>query len=323
MSKVGILLLGFGGPDSLEAVGPFMCNLMGREPSDELVTRVCARYEAIGGSSPLAEIAGRIARALEERLAGAGHDVAVRIGMRYWDPFISDALTDLKDAGCERVIGVSLSPFESKVSSGAYREAVAEAIDAIGGMTYVEAPIAGEMPEFAEFLADSAKDALEHVGDGRIVIAFTAHSLPTSDLVDNDPYPAGLQRVADTIAGAMGLDAGREAAGETLFDSFASFGAESGPTPWFMAYQSKGARPGGWLEPDVDELIDQAAEAGFDAIVVCPIGFITDHMETLYDLDIVAAERAERAGIRFARAAVPNDAPNLVEALGRSISQLL
>ena len=132
-----------------------MCNLMGREPSQELVDRVCLRYLTIGGSSPIIGIAKEIAAGLESRLVEAGHDVPVRVGMRYWDPYIDDALAELKSLGCDRVITISLSPFESKVTSGAYQTAVAAAAEDLGGIELVEAPLISEMPEFVTFLAGS------------------------------------------------------------------------------------------------------------------------------------------------------------------------
>ena len=188
MGRTGVVLLGFGGPDSLDAVGPFMCNLMGREPSEELVERVCRRYLTIGGSSPIVGIASEIAAGLESRLVDAGHDFPVRVGMRYWDPFIEDALAELVDLGCDRVITVSLSPFESKVTSGAYREAVAETVAGLGDIEVIDAPLISEMPEFATFFAGAAAVALTDIApnEGAIVV-FTAHSLPESDLVGVRP----------------------------------------------------------------------------------------------------------------------------------------
>src|SRR5659263_199217 len=109
MPKAGVLITGFGGPDRLEAVGPFMCNLMGREPSDEMVARICARYEAIGGSSPLVRIASELAESVHDALAERGQDLPVEVGMRYWDPFVKDAVERLIVKGVSRVVLVTLS----------------------------------------------------------------------------------------------------------------------------------------------------------------------------------------------------------------------
>ncbi len=324
MASTGVLLTGFGGPDSLEAVSPFMCNLMGREPSEELVQRVCNRYLAIGGASPLNEIARAIAMKLKSALADSGHEIPVAVGMRYWKPYIADALRDLKDKGCTRVVTVSLSPFESKVAHGAYREAIDAAVAELGGVEIVEAGLVSELDEFAHFYAMSAAATLNEVENNEgLVLAFTAHSLPESDLAEDDPYVAGLRRVADEVTMQLGLDPGSEAAGPPLFEDFSAFGSTEPPRPWFLVFQSEGNKPGAWLGPDIDDLIAAVKRAGAHGLVVVPLGFLTDHMETLYDLDIVAAGNALDVGLEFMRAPAPNDDDAVVEAMARSVLELL
>jgi protoporphyrin/coproporphyrin ferrochelatase len=324
MPRTGVLLLGFGGPDSIEAVEPFMCALMGRQPSPELVQRICGNYNAIGGKSPLADIANDIAGALSARLGELGHDVPVRVGMRYWHPYIADSLRDLAEQGCTRVVTVSLSPFESKVASGQYRIAIDEALEGTDGIEIVEAPLVSGLPAFTDFLAESTRAALAGLTspDGALV-AFTAHSLPVADLDTDDPYVSGLQSVAAGIAERLGWASGALGGGDPLLGGLEAFGTAAGSQPWFLVYQSKGARPGAWLEPNLDELIDAAAHGGVSSLVVCPIGFVTDHMETLFDLDTVAAARAADAGVAFARASVPNDDPRLIFALAEMVSALI
>jgi ferrochelatase len=228
--KSGVLLTGFGGPDSLESVGPFMCNLMGTEPSDELVERVCRRYLAIGGSSPLTEIAAGIAQDLESKLAEKGDEVPVAVGMRYWDPYIGDALMHLRAKGCDRVVTVSLSPFESKVAHGAYREAIAEAAERIGGLEIVEAPLVSTLKGFVDFFAGATAASLTDIepSDGAIIV-FTAHSLPESDLREDDPYVAGLEETADAVAAKLGLDAGEHGPKSTVLPGFSAFGSVAPP----------------------------------------------------------------------------------------------
>lgn len=323
MGRTGVLLTGFGGPDSIEAVGPFMCNLMGTEPSDELVQRVCRRYLTIGGESPLNGIARDIAAKLGQYLAESGEVLPIEIGMRYWQPYIPDALAKLRAAGCDRVVTVSLSPFESKVAQGAYREAIEEAVSELGGLEIVEAPLVSTLPEFAEFYARSAAVSLTDMesSDG-IIIAFTAHSLPESDLVDDDPYVEGLRGVADDVADLLGLGSGSDGVGADSLGGFAAYGNASGDRPWFFVYQSKGNRPGAWLGPDLDELIDVLADSAFRGLLVVPIGFLTDHMETMYDLDVVAAGKALDSEVIFVRAAAANDDENVVAAVAESVRSL-
>ena len=324
MSTTGVLLLGFGGPDSLDAVRPFMCNLMDREPSDELVAQVCKRYLAIGGVSPLPEIAANIAAGLEARFADKGKSAPVRVGMRYWHPFIEDAIAELRALGCDRIVTVSLSPFESKAASGAYRDAIDGVVAMHPELEFVESPLVSELPAFAHYMAGSTASAITDLepNEGAIVV-FTAHSLPESDLQPDDPYVAGLERVANSVAEQLGLEPGAAGSGEGVLGDFRAFGSSAAPRAWFIAYQSKGQRPGRWLEPDLDALIDAAAGAQVEALVVVPLGFLTDHMETLYDLDIMAADRALSAGLEWMRAPVANDAPAILDGIADAVAELL
>lgn len=324
MPTTGVLLLGFGGPDSLDAVQPFMCNLMDREPSDMLVESVCRRYLAIGGASPLPGIAASIAAGLETRLADSGTPVPVRVGMRYWHPFIEDSFAELVELGCGRIITVSLSPFESKAASGAYREAIAAVAAHHPDLEIIEAPLVSELDAFIDYMAGSTAVSIEDVepNEGAIVV-FTAHSLPEADLEADDPYVTGLQNTAQLIAEKLGMSPGTPGAGASMFKEFTAYGSVAAPRAWFLVYQSKGQRPGAWLEPDLEALIDAAADSDVRALVVVPIGFLTDHMETLYDLDIVAADCALTAGVEWMRAPVINDADVVLDAIAESIGKLL
>jgi len=186
----------------------------------------------------------------------------------------------------------------------------------------VEAPLAGKLPAYCEFFARSAAEALARVPEGS-VLAFSAHSLPLVDVVENDPYVEGLRQTARTVAEKLGLAPGADGAGQHLGEGFETLGSDVGPSPWYLAYQSKGARPGGWLGPELDTLLAGAAASGAPGIVVCPIGFMTDHMETLWDLDNLAKKRATALELPFARAAVPNTDDEFVGALAESVSSLL
>ena len=318
----GVLLCGYGGPDSIEAVGPFMKNLMGVEPSPELLARVKRRYLAIGGSSPLTGIAREIASELDKALVELKCPMPVVVGMAYWDPFIADGLAELKARGCDRVIAMTLSPFESKIAHGKYRKSIDEAAAALGGLEIVEAPLVSELDEFSRFFAGSAAAALTEIEpDDDVVLVFSAHSLPESDLVEGDPYVEGLVKTAKQVALKLGLPEGAIASYDEI-GGIETLGSNSPPRAWFMGYQSKGNRPGAWLGPDIDDIIDAVASSHATGLVVVPIGFMTDHMETLYDLDIVAAGRALDSDLEFMRAAVPNSDPLLVKAIAAMLVDL-
>jgi len=324
--RTGVLIVGFGGPDTIESVRPFMCELMGREPSDEVVDEVCMRYLAIGGKSPLPEIAAAIADALSKRLEEETGDVIpVLVGMRYTAPTIEDAVKAFVAAGVDRVVMCSLSPFESKVTHGAYREALAEALRDHADVEVVEAPQIGTLDAFAELVAASALSSLEQLDTTeRSLVVFSAHSLPVSDLTPDDPYVNGLKHVLDRVAEFIKWQPGRAGTGEPLLSGIATYGAlETQPQPWVLAYQSKGKRPGEWLGPDLGEVVDAAHAADMMSIIVVPIGFVTDHLETLYDLDIEVADHVLGFGMEFVRGPVANDHEHLVNGLAEAIVPLL
>ncbi len=323
MGTTGVLITGFGGPDCLEAVEPFMRDLMGREPDADLLDRVRKRYLTIGGCSPLNEIAASIANKVAAALAEADTPMPVAVGMRYWRPYIGDALAQLKDSGCERVITVSLSPFESKVAHGACREAVAEAAARLGGIEIIEAPLVSLLQEYVDYFATSVAAALEEIeADEGTVIVFTAHSLPESDDSAEGDYVAGVRQVADQVAELLGLESGTDGVGAPVLEGFSAYGSVSEPRAWFLVYQSKGSRPGTWLSPDISELVEAAGAAAVTGLVVVPIGFLTDHLETLYDLDVDVADIAMRADLDYARAPGPNDDDSIISAIARSVIAL-
>lgn len=324
--RSGVLLAGFGGPESIEAVRPFMCELMGKEPSDDQVDEVCMHYLAIGGKSPLPEIAQAIAAALGEKLdTMMGAPVPVVAGMRYAQPYIDDAVATLAEAGVSRIVMCSLSPFESKITHAAYREAVAAALESHQGIELVEAPAIGSLEAFAEFAAAGTLSSLEGLDSAAgALVVFTAHSLPVAELTEDDPYVAGVRLVVDRICEYLGYDRGRDDEGEPVLPNIHTYGSLGGGTqPWVLAYQSKGRRPGEWLGPSLDEVIDSAHESGVKSIVAVPVGFATDHMETLYDLDIVAAGRAFDFDMEFVRGPVANDHDHMVTGLAEAIRPLL
>ena len=166
--------------------------------------------------------------------------------MSYWHPFIADSVAELMELGCDRIVTYSLSPFESKAASGAYREAIEAVVAEHGHLEIVEAPLLSTSEDFVDFFAGSAAVAIDDLqpNEGAIVV-FTAHSLPEADLVENDPYVQGLEDTAQAIAEKLGMALGYPGAGAQTLEGFTALGTTDKPRAWFLAYQSKGARPGG------------------------------------------------------------------------------
>jgi protoporphyrin/coproporphyrin ferrochelatase len=347
MARVGVLLTAFGGPRDLDEVAPFMCSLLGTEPSEASLSEARRKYLTIGGASPLPGMAERIASNLERALSGLqrlepdpeqgmsilgrpepvprareGVRIPVAVGMRHAEPSIDQAVAQLASAGVRELVVVSLSPFEAAVTTGAYRAAVEAAVASHAGMRVIEAAGYHRSDAFIRALAQSTSEAIQDadIVANKTLIVFTAHSLPVADLEKDPTYRRQLEETAASVAAGIGLGA------PSGFDALPGVDAFGGPgvtAPWLLAFQSKGRRGGEWAGPDLEDVIDAAAEAGFAAVIVSPIGFALDHMETLYDIDVCAADRTLGAGMEFYRAAVPNDGPDMIEALAEAVERVL
>jgi ferrochelatase len=315
--------MAYGGPVSLDAVHPFMCELMGREPSDEVLERVRRRYLVIGGASPLPQIVQLIATELQSKIA---EFAAVGVAYRYCSPTIAETLHAMYAEGFRRVVTVSLSPFESKTTTVAYAEAVREAVADLPDMEIVEAPPLNTLSDYALVHAGSLSVAIQDLDEavtGRILIVFTAHSLPLDDLESDERYVSRVRAVSTYIAERIGLGPGEDFCDDTRLPGIATYGNLEGERGWVLGFQSKGQRPGEWLGPDLTHVIDAAKEAGYSAVVVSPVGFATEHMETLYDLDVEAAGHALDIGLEWSRAAAPNDEGVFIDAIAAMLKPLI
>ena len=345
MLRTGVLLTAFGGPGDLDEIAPFMCSLMGSEPSEGALTDARRRYLTIGGCSPLPAMSERIAVQLERALsdlpaavdeedegpgflgkvktlrrATEGVRIPVAVGMLHSEPTIARAVASLADAGVRRIVSLSLSPFEAAATTGAYRAAVTAAA-AEHGLTVLEAGEYRGSDEYLGVLSEELEAAMqdELIKPTRPLVVFSAHSLPIADIEADAAYVEQLRDTAAAVASRSGL--GEPDGFEALPDVHALGG--HGATPWLLAFQSRGRRGGDWVGPDLDDVIDAAAAEGFGSVVVSPIGFAIDHMETLYDLDVCAADRALSSGLEFVRAMAPNDDARMVEALTAAVKRVL
>lgn len=324
----GVLLLGYGGPRSLDEVGSFMKSLTGRPLSPEMEERIKARYTRIGGKSPLVDYAYSIANKIADHLTTPeGESVPVEVGMVHTAPYIDHAVDDLVSKGVTRIVAVSMSPFYSTASNGKAFEAAADAVDAHEEIELLCAPEIGLFEPYARAHADQMELAFERADAiaEEVSIVFTAHSLPMSDVEAGDyVYEQGIRLCADSIAEMLFMmPADSEGYSFNIEDAPApGYGTRQLPRPWTVAFQSQGMRGGEWLGPTLKQAIADAENNGAEAIMVVPLGFSTDHMETLFDLDIDTKERCGELGIELIRTAAPNDSAQLIEAFVASIASI-
>lgn len=285
-----MFLAGFGGPETLDQVPAFVESVLGRTPPDHVIPEVVSRYARIGGGSPLPATTRRQAALLERELGERGHEARVHVGMLHAAPTITAAADGLVADDVDDVIVVSLAPYRCEVSTDAYEKAVA---DALGGrVTSVRyAPDWNLAPGYVDALAGMLAAKLSEAPPDSPVI-FAAHSLPQRMIDQGDPYAMQLADTATAVAGQLDLKS------------------------WQMAYQSVStAAREPWLGPSVEEAMDQLVAAGVSSVVVDPIGFIADHVETLYDNDVEHRAHAAAIGIEFHRCLCLNEHPGLITAL--------
>lgn len=298
MSEVdAVLLIAFGGPTAPEEIRPFLQNVSrGRRISQERLEEVAHHYERMpGGRSPLNELTDRQATALRQALARDGHGLPVFVGMRNWHPFLRETLAAMTAAGHRRALGVVLSPFRSEASWERYMKDVADARREVRRAPEVAfAPPWGQHPAFVAAAADCVRAALGQVPAAEreeTAVVFTAHSIPRT-MAAASPYVDDFSSAARAVAGQLGL------------------------ARWTLAYQSRSGSPDDpWLEPDIAEVVQQVAAGGTRHLVVMPLGFVCDHVEVLYDLDIEAHALAAGSGLAFHRASAVNDHPQFVAML--------
>ncbi len=284
--------MAYGGPDSLEEVEPYLLDVRGHRPTPpQIVEEVRARYAGVGGRSPIRERTEAQARALEGALHRDGGRFVAAVGMRHWKPTIRQALEGLVAAGVRRAVGLVLAPHYSRMSVELYFEKMEEARAPIE-----VAPIREwhRLPGFVEAIAERIRSALERFPPERrrdVPVLFTAHSLPERILEWDDPYPAQLRSSVEAILERLD------------------------PRPHAFAYQSMGKRPEPWLGPEVGEVLDGLARQGHRDVLVAPIGFTSEHLEVLYDVDVELRRRAASLGVRLERIEMANEHPAMIEGL--------
>jgi ferrochelatase len=288
-----VLVVSFGGPQGLDDIRPFLANVLrGRRVSPERVEDVAHHYELFGGVSPITAITRQQAEGLRARLAAAGHPLPVHVGMRNWHPLLPDTLRDLRAAGLRRAVGFIAAAQHSYSSCQQYREnVVAARAELRRDGDDVEVTFVGSWFDHPMFIAANAahvREAIaklpEHLRSTARLI-FTAHSIPVP-MAAASRYEEQLRRSAQLVAEAVGM------------------------RDWVVVYQSRSGRPGDpWLEPDICDYLRGERALGLEAAVICPIGFVCDHIEVLYDLDREAADVSREIGLPMTRAEAVNDDP--------------
>jgi ferrochelatase len=283
MSKVAVVLMAYGSPDRLADVPSYYADIRGGRPIapahlDDLV----ARYRALGieDSNPLNEITEETRAALEAELG-----VPVFTGMRHWTPRIADAAEVALDGGARTIVGLVLAPHYSSLSIEKYREQLEAAVGDRAELRFVERW--GAEPGFVELLANRVRDSL----DEKTHVVFTAHSLPARILDHGDPYQQELLETCRLVAERAAIGG------------------------WSFAYQSESPTGEPWLGPDILDHLGELAEDRVDDVLVCPVGFVADHLEIRWDIDTEAAERAAELGLRLRRIDMPNADPAFVAVL--------
>ena len=306
-----VLLIAFGGPQGHADIRPFLANVLrGRRVSPERVEEVAHHYELFDGVSPITELTNRQAQGLGAALSAQGHALPVYVGMRNWDPYLRDTLAQMSRDGVRRAIGVIAAAHRSYSSCTQYRENVAEARRALrdAGLADVEITYVNDWHLASGFIDANVDHVLAAVARlppavcRESVLVFTAHSIPVS-MAQRYPYQSQLEASCLAVA----TEIARRASADQL-------------PQWRLVFQSRSGRPEDpWLEPDVCDYLREASAQGVRGAVLCPIGFVCDHIEVLYDLDTEAAAVAAELGLPLARATAVNDHPRFVDALAGAV----
>lgn len=303
-TRTAVVVMAYGTPRTKEEILPYYTDIRrGRPPTEEALQDLINRYDAIGGLSPLKKLTEDQAAALQRELdvIQPGH-FQVFLGLKHATPFVEEAVADVAAQGFKKIVGIVLAPHFSSYSIGQYMGRVREAAEPHGiEVTGVESWARNN--EFIEFLADDMKKKLASMPE-RTKVLFTAHSLPQRIIDGGDPYPDELRATAELVA---------ERAGLTRWSQ------------WSIAWQSAGRTPEPWIGPDILEVIDSISttrdsDEPIDGVLVSACGFVADHLEVLYDLDIEAAHRAQSHGLAFARTACVNDNSSVMASLARMVA---
>jgi ferrochelatase len=276
--NAAVILMAYGSPSRPDEIPAYLADIReGRPVSQAAIDELTERYRRIGGRSPLDEITEAQRAGLQAELG-----LPVFVGMKHWRPRIGEAVEAALAGGADVLVGLVLAPHYSRLSIAGYRERLEQALQGRAPLTFVDSW--HDHAPFLDILADRARGF-----DGHVI--FTAHSLPQRVLRDGDPYRDQLLETSRLVAEQAGL------------------------ADWSFAFQSASSTGEPWLGPDILEELDTLAANGVRRVLVCPVGFVSDHLEILWDLDVEARERADRLGLELERIESLNDDPAFIRAL--------
>ncbi|CAN5594302.1 ferrochelatase [soil metagenome] len=302
-TRVGVMIMAYGGPESLDEVPAFLDDIRrGRPTPQELVDEITERYEKIGGRSPILELTTAQAKSIENELNSQndGHEYRCYVGMRHWHPYIEEVVPEMLADEVAMVSGAVMAPHFSRMSVGAYMGKLDKALkEQDADLPVVQVRSWKDEPDFIDAVASKIRSAMnQHYPDRQLdemTVLFTAHSLPARVVESGDPYREEILTSVDLVAKHLGLK------------------------NYQFAFQSRGATADPWLGPSVEETFDEFASAGVTELLFVPIGFVCDHVEVLFDVDIEHREQARELGIRLERTEMLNDDPGLAKAVASAV----
>ena len=300
-APVGVLVMAYGGPESLDDIPGYLADIRGgRVTPRHVVEEITENYRAIGGRSPLLEVTRRQVDALRTEL---GHGFRCYLGMRHWAPWIEEVVGEMVEDGIERAVGIVLAPHYSTLSVERYQQRVADGLELYrGAIEFEHVPSYHDVPGLIEAFAARVEEGLTRwpaEERDRVHVVFSAHSLPERVLADGDPYDAQCRQTARLVAERAAIPEERRS--------------------W--SYQSAGRTPEPWAGPDLGDHVRDLASRGVRDIVVVPVGFVSDHVELLFDVDVRARAVAEAVGVRLERPPALNDDPVFVRTLAQLVEQ--
>ncbi len=294
--QVAVLLMAYGSPNTLQEVEAYFTDIRGgRLPSPEAVADLRDKYRRVGVPTPLLAVSTRLATRVQERLNQDSMEdrFSVHLGMKHWTPRIAAAVEEIASTGAERVMAIVLAPHYSRISTGGYRDRVQQAIDQSGRRMDLDFVDSWHLLDgYLGALAENVMAARQEFSNpGKVTVVFTAHSLPARILNEGDPYQDQLLETSQAVATRAAADR------------------------WRFSFQSQSQTGEPWLGPDLLDTLRRLHEGGVRQVLVAPVGFIADHLEIFYDIDVEAKETADQLGMEVRRIPMLNDDARLADAL--------